>query len=63
MSACMTCGKPTPLHLLDAKPKECRGGPITPEHEHKDFDLLECRTCYGPGWVEGVRENYLGAAK
>lgn len=56
-TSCFSCGKPTPLHLLDAKPKSCRRGPVTPEHENEDFDWLECRACYGPGWVEGVRDS------
>ena len=48
----MKCGKPTPIHLLDAKPH--------PKEQHLpwdnlNFDWLECRKCYGPGWVEGVK--------
>lgn len=55
---CMTCGKPTPIHLLDAKPERYRGVPLPKdymEYENEGFDWLECRSCYGPGWVEGVK--------
>lgn len=51
--ACDGCGKMFPLHLLDAKPGP---GPITEDNENRDFTWLGCKTCYGPGWVEGVRE-------
>lgn len=55
-SKCAECGKKTPVHLLDAKP-----GPERWTVERlraaadagADFNRLECRDCYGPGYVAG----------
>lgn len=53
---CHTCGKPTPIHLLDAKPAP---GKWNRERLRRaadagvDFKHLECEACYGPHWIEG----------
>ena len=47
---CMKCGKLTDYALLDAKPDPrqlARGIPP----EDCDFTVLECQSCYGPGWL------------
>lgn len=43
---CSTCKEPTPVVLLDSKP--AKGA----DPETADFDVHECRNCYGPGWSE-----------
>jgi hypothetical protein len=58
---CYNCGIPTPFDLLDAKPTRLAGpggDPVARRRElvdalwkNEDFDRLECRLCYGPGWV------------
>lgn len=55
IQACTACGKPTPLHLLDAKPSRLRTGETIDDAawRNANFDRLECRECYGPGWAEG----------
>lgn len=53
---CNKCGKKKPLHLLDAKPKGSAGTVRAlrmAANRGKDFDVLECKACYGPGWVRG----------
>lgn len=37
---CSKCKTPTPIELLDAK-NDGTG----------NYTILECRTCYGPGWA------------
>ena len=60
-SKCASCGKSLPLHLLDAKPESLKGKPATWDalcraaDAGADFDVLECQTCYGPAWAEGVK--------
>ncbi len=59
IAACCTCGRTFPLHLLDSKPElevlaSFNGDLWEAMHHNADFTRLECRTCYGPGWVEGV---------
>lgn len=48
--ACMTCGKMVDIDLLDAKPQPGA------DPETADFDLLECKECYGPGWVPAIMD-------
>ncbi len=45
---CDGCGKLTPIDQLDAKPQ--------PGHapETADWTVLECRSCYGPGWLPAI---------
>lgn len=61
--ACMACGAPTPIHLLDAKPHRL-AGPVVNADEwltelnnalaaNEDCEQLECEACYGPGWQPG----------
>lgn len=38
---CHNCEKPTHVHELDAKPGD----------DGENFTVLECRSCYGPGFV------------
>jgi hypothetical protein len=51
---CHGCGAPTPATQIDAKP----WAGATPEEmtseraSSVDWERLECRTCYGPGWSE-----------
>jgi hypothetical protein len=49
----MKCGKPTPDHLIDAKPfKGATEADIAEALEaNADFEWLECGPCYGPGFV------------
>lgn len=66
---CACCGKTFPLHMLDAKPERLAGNggllaKLFPRFrlaaltralfraEH--FNRLECKECYGPGWVQGI---------
>lgn len=64
MDKCECCGKPTPLDLLDAKPAAVAGiksnwNMLAPHFESgTDFDVLECRGCYGPAW-EGDLWAYI----
>lgn len=66
---CACCGKIVPLHMLDAKPARLAGRgnlfvrmlPRIRLHalndaacNGEDFDRLECKDCYGAGWVQGV---------
>ena len=66
---CACCGSKLPLHMLDAKPERfaCNGGLIArifPSFRMRaltnaaisgeNFTRLECKECYGPGWVQGV---------
>lgn len=44
---CACCGKLTEIDMLDAKPEPGE------DPETADFTRLECRTCYGPGWLPG----------
>lgn len=46
---CAKCGKLTDYALLDAKPDPKQLAQGTPR-EACDFTLLECQSCYGPGW-------------
>lgn len=62
---CAECGWRLPLHLLDAKPTMTlwlrlvslfRGQKFMLRYAADrgyDFDRLECRACYGDGYVEG----------
>lgn len=64
MSRCEECGVRYPLHCLDAKPTMTfwlrlvslfRGQKFTLRYAADrgyDFDRLECRACYGDGYVE-----------
>lgn len=52
---CMACGKPTPIHKLDAKPSSA----IYTEEQLAealsrgvDCTFLACADCYGPGYME-----------
>ena len=74
---CDCCGDVFPLHLLDSKPERMVGRGSWYERlfpavrlrrlcdamwNNDDFDRMECKKCYGPGWVEGVPENWRSAA-
>ncbi len=37
---CDKCGEPTPINLIDGK-----------DDGTGNFTILECRSCYGPGWA------------
>ncbi|ELT50992.1 hypothetical protein D584_01323 [Brucella intermedia M86] len=64
MTCCAKCGKRYPLHMLDAKPTMTfwlhlvslfRGQKFMLQYaaDHGyDFGRLECRVCYGDGYVE-----------
>ena len=61
MAKCGTCRREFLLRLLDAKPKSLMGTKLKSTNElweagsrGEDFNGLECRDCYGAGWVEGV---------
>ena len=60
---CAHCGRQTPFHLLDAKPHRLAGPSHTAAEiedamwENEDFDRLECKPCYGPGWAPGINER------
>lgn len=45
---CSTCKTPTHIDLLDAK-----------DDGTGDYTILECRECYGPGWVPGPSYQQL----
>lgn len=55
---CANCGAGMPLSQLDAKPSHLAGPECTAEDLDVaadvgfDFNRLECRKCYGPGWRE-----------
>lgn len=60
--ACQSCGQPTHIDLLDAKPESTQFrldvvdlGQINALRLAGDrgdnFERLECRKCYGPGWL------------
>ena len=66
---CACCGKTVPLHMLDAKPARLAGRGnlfvrLFPSFRlqalsdaacnGENFDRLECKDCYGPGWSQGV---------
>jgi hypothetical protein len=50
---CHGCGRPTHLHLLDAKPDNPR------RPDSCDWNRLECEDCYGPGWLPCGEEHAL----
>lgn len=60
MSCCDRCKRQVPLKDLDAKPKSLRYKEATWElinraaDRGEDFDILQCKDCYGPAWVQGV---------
>lgn len=60
---CDNCQRPVPFYQLDAKPPMTRWLRVlrlvrgqlfmlryAADHGH-DFDRLECRDCYGPGYI------------
>lgn len=47
VTPCHACGVPTPYLLLDAKP----GTPARADRRSPDYERLECRDCYGHGWM------------
>jgi hypothetical protein len=54
---CDQCGADTPINDLDAKPERLVGRRNTRRQlkkalaRNEDFTRLECRGCYGPGFV------------
>jgi len=44
---CSKCGKPTPIDLLDAK-----------DDGTGNFTILECQSCYGPGWLPAFHAEH-----
>ncbi|WP_156353181.1 MULTISPECIES: hypothetical protein [unclassified Sphingomonas] len=56
VDACMACGKPTPIHKLDAKPSSrifTEAALNAAALAGEQFEFLACAACYGPGYVEG----------
>jgi hypothetical protein len=55
ISKCATCGTPTHIDLLDAKPSSVGPGfdmrGLTPAQEGENWERLECFSCYGPSYV------------
>ena len=52
---CHKCGTPTHINLLDAK-----------DDGTGNFTILECETCYGPGWEPAcgaTKENPNGTTR
>jgi hypothetical protein len=59
---CEECGRVFRLSELDAKPARLAGRANTSAEvlwaafeANEDFDRLECRGCYGPGYSDGGR--------
>lgn len=49
---CDACGTRTHIDLLDAKPND----PSDPDGS--DWNRLECRPCYGPGWAPALESQW-----
>jgi hypothetical protein len=58
---CSSCGKPTDIDALDAKPDPKVLAELVAAGVENARDgawelgepVLECEACYGPGWVHG----------
>lgn len=54
---CAGCGRMFPLDQLDAKPRSLRSRKATnamlshAAERGEDFDVLQCRACFGPAWL------------
>lgn len=62
LARCEECGEFFQLSELDAKPSRLAGKANTSAEAlwaafeaNEDFDRLECRECYGPGYSYGGR--------
>lgn len=52
---CARCGTLTHIDQLDAKPAP---GPMPdPTSDGRDWERLECATCYGPGFVASGKDG------
>jgi hypothetical protein len=57
MERCENCKREFPLELLDSKPKslarvKCTEADLASAADRgEDFEVLQCKECYGPAWL------------